>query len=107
VADPDPLPQAHDGVALAAGYEALRAVVLSGRPEGWCHGHGVLAREGMAAWMAAWAAVAPPAAGTTAPQLSNPSTPASSITESTLALSSLQNAGEIVAVLAQMALAHL
>lgn len=106
--DPGP-PRGRDGAALSAGYEALRAAVLSGRPEGWQHGHGVLAREGMAGWMAAWAAAAPaPAAGTTAPQPSDPSTPTSSNSDpTTTALSSLRNAGEIVAVLAQMALAHL
>ncbi|MGH9187331.1 MAG: hypothetical protein ACRD0U_16190 [Acidimicrobiales bacterium] len=102
-------PSGGDGAALSAGYEALRAAVLSGRPEGWHHGHGVLAREGMAAWMAAWAALAPPlAAGTTASALSNPSTPTTSSSHPTTpALSSLPNAGEIVDVLAQMALAHL
>lgn len=101
------LPRDSDGAALLAGYEALRAAVLSGRPDGWRHGHGVLAREGMAGWMAAWAAAAP-AAGTTAPQLSDPSTPTSSKSDATTTvLSSLSNAGEVVAVLAQMALAHL
>lgn len=95
----------HD--SLVASYEALREAVLSGRPEGWRHGHGVLAREGMAGWMATWATVTPAAAGTTAPTQSDPSTPPSSSHLTTPALSSLRNAGEIVAVVAQMALAHL
>jgi hypothetical protein len=90
-----------------AGYEALRAAVLSGRPEGWRHGHSVLARQGMAAWMAARAAMAPPAAGTTASSPPVPSTPSNPNLHPATALSSLRNTGEIVAVLAQMALAHL
>lgn len=93
-----------------AGYEAMRAAVLSGRP-GWRHGQGVLAGRGMAAWMATWAALAPvPAAGTPAPDPSDPATPSPSRpTDHPAAhkLPSLRNAGEIVAVLAQMALAHL
>lgn len=89
-----------------AGYEALRDAVLCGRPEGCRFGHAVLARHGMAAWMATWAPDAAPAAGATAPPLSDPSTSTSSSPHPT-ALSSLRNAGEIVAVLAQMTLAHL
>ena len=99
-------PGGGDSVAPSAGYEALRVAVLSGRADGWRHGHGVLAREGMAGWMAAWAAVAPASAGTTAPQLSDPSTPPCSHPQ-TAPLSSLRGAGEIVAVLAQMALDNL
>lgn len=100
------------GGALVAGYEALRVAVLGGEPEGWRHGHGVLARAGMAGWMATWAALAPePAAGTAAPIPTHPSTPTPSAPAphpaTTPALSSLRNAGEVVAVLAQMALAHL
>lgn len=101
------VPHGGDHGPLVAGYEALRAAVLAGRPEGWRHGHGVLARQGMAAWMATWAASAPPAAGTTAPTPSDPSTPSNPHPSATQALSSLRNAGEIVAVLAQMTLAHL
>ncbi len=101
-----------DPVALVAGYEAMRAAVLSGHPEGWRHGHGVLASRGVAAWMATWAAVAPaPAAGTPAPEPSDPPIPSPSRptdhNPAAPTLSSLRNAGEIVAVLAQMALAHL
>jgi hypothetical protein len=95
-----------DGVALSASYEALRAAVVSGRSDGWRHGHGVLARAGMAGWMAARAAVAP-TPGTAAPSAPDPSTPPSSqFDPTTTALSSLPGA-EIVAVLSQMALAHL
>jgi hypothetical protein len=63
----------------------------------------------MVAWITAWAAIAPPpAAGTPAPDTSSapstrsPSTPGPPIA----ALSSLPGAGQIVAVLTQMALAH-
>ena len=85
-----------DPGALRAGYERLREAVLSGRPDGWRLGHGVLATRGTVAWIAAAAEVAPspPAAGETAepPPASSAATP--------------PGAGEIVAVLAQMALAH-
>lgn len=105
------VPSGDDRGRFVAGYEALRAAVLSGRPEGWRHGHSVLAREGLAGWMAARAAVAPPVAGTTAPSPSDPTTLTPSTPNlhplTTPALSSLRNTGEIVAVLAQMALAHL
>lgn len=95
-----------DPTALVEGYEAMRDAVVGGRAEGWRHGYGVLAGRGMVAWMGAWASLAPaPAAGTPAP--SDPSTP-SLCPPSTdpSALSSLP-AGEIVSVVAQMALAHL
>lgn len=95
---------------LVASYEALRAAVVSGQGEAWRHGHGVLAARGLAAWMAAWAALAPaPAAGTPAPQPSDLPTPSPSCPDHPAppTLSSLRHAGEIVAVLSQMALAHL
>ena len=98
---------AHPG-ALVEGYEALRAAVVGGQAEGWRHGYGVLAAGGMVAWMAAWASLSPaPAAGTPAPS-TEPSTPSpSSASTDPSPLSSLPNAGEIVSVVAQMALAHL
>lgn len=106
-------PGEDDPAALVEGYEALRAAVVGGRAEGWRHGYGVLATGGMAAWMGAWASLAPaPAAGTPAPS-TDPSTPSlcspSPCPPSTdpSPLSSLPNAGEIVSVVAQMALAHL
>ena len=96
--------------ALVAGYEALRGAVLGGRPEASRHGHAVLTSRGLAAWMAAWAAVAPaPAEGTPAPEPSDLPTPSPSRPDHSTVptLSSLRHAGEIVAVLSQMALAHL
>lgn len=99
---------------LAEGYEQLRERVLAGRPDGWQLGHAVLAGKGMAAWIGAWATLAPaPDAGTSAPDPSTiPTTPPLSTTTSTPsthtspALSSLPNAEQLVAVLAQMTLAH-
>ena len=88
--------------------------MLAGRPDGWRLGHAVLAGKGMVAWIGAWATLAPaPAAGTSARDLSTaPTTPSLSTTTSTpsthpsAALSSLPYAEQLVAVLAQMALAH-
>ena len=89
------------------GYEALRHAVLGVKPCGWRLGHGVLAGRGMAAWMAAWPAFpAASEAGTTALDLSAPLSPSLSANATPTALSSLPGAKEIVAVLAQMALAH-
>jgi hypothetical protein len=85
-----------DPVALRAGYERLREAVLSGRPDGWRLGHGVLATRGTVAWIAAFAAVAP---GTQSGAEVRESRPVTSTA------SSLPGAGEIVAVLSQMALA--
>jgi hypothetical protein len=39
---------------MRARYEQLRDLVLAGQAGGWRHGLGVLAARGMAAWMAAW-----------------------------------------------------
>ncbi len=110
MADPALVERSADPATLVDGYEAMREAVLGGRPEGWSHGYGVLASRGMAAWMATWAALAPaPAAGTPAPEPSGPSTPSPTdpAHPTTPTLSSLRNAGEIVSVLTQMALAHL
>ena len=84
----------------------------SRQPEGWRHGQGVLAGRGLAAWTATCAAVvSAPAAGTPAPEHCDPPTPIQSRPPDHDApvppLSSLPDAGQIVAVLAQMALAHL
>jgi len=107
VADANAAERDPDPAALVEGYEALREAVLGGRAEGWRHGYGTLAGRGMAAWMATRASLAPaPGAGTPAPT-SDPSTPATSVTTDPSMLSSLRNAGEIVSVVAQMALAHL
>jgi hypothetical protein len=99
---------------LAESYEQLRERVLAGRPDGWRLGHGVLARKGMVAWIGTWTNFASaPAAGTSALDPSTaPTTPSLSTTTSTpsthpsAALSSLPYAGQLVAVLAQMTLAH-
>lgn len=84
-------------------------MVLSGRPEAWRHGQGVLAARGMAAWITTWSALSPAAAGTTA-DLSDPPTRSLSCSSTrpggTNTLSSLPEPGQVVAVLAQMALAH-
>lgn len=88
--------------------------MLAGRPDGWRLGHGVLAGKGMVAWIGAWTTLAAaPAAGTCAPDPSTaPTTPPVSTTTSTpsthpcVALSSLPCPAQLVAVLAQMALAH-
>lgn len=85
-----------DPAALRCGYERLREAVLSGRPDGWRLGHGVLATRGTVAWIAAFTEVAPasqPGAGTTESRpLGATAAP-------------LPGAGEIVAVLSQMAFA--
>ncbi|MBA3748217.1 MAG: hypothetical protein H0W96_12110 [Solirubrobacterales bacterium] len=84
-----------DRVALRCGYERLREAVLCGSPDGFRLGHGVLATRGTVAWIAAVTEVAPsPATGEAAEALPDPNS------------ASLPAAGEIVAVLAQMALAH-
>lgn len=89
-------------------YEALRAAVVGGQAEGWRHGYAILAGQGVVAWMGAWASGAPaPAAGTPAPASTDLSTPSPCPPSSDTPLSSLRNAGEIVSVVAQMALAHL
>ena len=85
-----------------AGYEQLRERVLAGRPDGWRAGRAVLEACGMVAWLSAWAAAVPAPAATTAPEQS---LSASAKSPST-ALSSLPGAGRLVAVLAEMALAH-
>lgn len=103
-----------EAAGLAAGYEQLRERVLAGQPDAWRLGYGVLAGSGMVAWIGARATPAPaPAAGTTAHDPPTaPTTPSLSTTTSTpsthppAALSSLPCAGKLVAVLAQMALAH-
>jgi hypothetical protein len=82
---------------LAARYEQLRQVALTGDAEGWRHGLGVLATRGMTGWMTACTSVTPPAT-------SSPSSPPArgGVEASTLG----PQAGELVAVMAAMALAH-
>jgi len=95
VADGAPGERLGDPVALRSGYERLRDAVLSGCPDGFRLGHGVLVTRGMVAWIVAVTevAAAPPAPTEVAGPVSVPSTV------------SLPAAGEIVAVLAQMAFA--
>jgi hypothetical protein len=85
-----------DPVALRCGYERLREAVLSGRPDGWRLGHGVLATRGTVAWIAALTAIAP------APQ---PGARAAKPQPATSTAAALPGASEIVAVLSQMAFA--
>jgi len=51
-----------DDAALREGYERLRGAVLSGRPDGFRLGHGVLATRGMLVWMRAFGSLAAPPA---------------------------------------------
>ena len=96
MADSAPGERDGDPVELRCGYERLREAVLSGRPDGWRLGHGVLATRGTVAWIAAVGEVAPGPQPVAAAAESQPAT-------STAA--SLPGASEIVAVLAQMTLA--
>jgi hypothetical protein len=76
--------------ALTVQYEQLRRVALAGHAEGWRHGLGVLATRGVTGWMRACQTIPPPPA---------PSVPARA--------GGLDgDAGELVAVMAAMALAH-
>lgn len=86
-------PGAADSASLTERYEQLRQVVLGGHAEGWRHGLGVLTSRGMAAWMRACTAnpaPAPAPASGPSPAGPQPGT----------------RGGEVVAVLAQMTLAH-
>lgn len=95
MADSMPGGSGGDPVAVRSGYERLRAAVLSGRPDGFRLGHGVLVTRGTVAWITAVTdAAAVPAARGGMPE----PVPVSSAC-------SLPAAGEIVAVLAQMAFA--
>jgi len=98
---------APDPAALRAGYEQLRERVLAGRADGWRLGHAVLARRGMAGWIAAQAALPPapadapaddPPAGAVGPQPGRLAQPP--------AAAAAAERAEIVAVLSEMALAH-
>jgi hypothetical protein len=101
-------------------YEQARQAATGDTADGWRHGLGVLAARGVAYWMAAWASLpptdAPPPAGTT-------SRAEPSLSTTTRSLSAHQPEGgessgsartsflppavdAVVAVLAQMTLAH-
>jgi hypothetical protein len=85
----------HGGAEVHASYERLRAAVLGGQPDGLRLGHGVLAMRGVVAWIAAVSALRAPAPS--ASERSDP--PAGEVV-------ALPNAEKLVAMLAQMTLAH-
>lgn len=88
-------PAAEDAAtALTAQYEQLRQVALAGLAEGWRHGLGVLSTRGMTGWMSACRTIPPP-----------PPPAAPRGVGGAIALA--DEAREIVAVMAAMALAHL
>jgi hypothetical protein len=93
-----------DAGALSAGYERLRAAVLSGAAGGWRLGHGVLCAGGMAGWMSALGELAPPAPGATG-AAGPPSSSDGREAPSGRPVSELPGADQVVAVLAQMTLA--
>jgi hypothetical protein len=87
-----------------AGYERLRAAVLSSDGGAWRLGHGVLCARGMVAWMSAFGALAAPAATGTSPAGAAPA-PSVEICEPPAGRSlAVPDAGQVVAVLAQMVL---
>jgi hypothetical protein len=97
-----------DDAALRAGYERLRAAVLSSGADAWRLGHGVLAARGMVAWMAAFGALAPSTAAGDARERGGAGRAGSRVGASSppaAAVVPLPAAGEVVAVLAQMTLA--
>lgn len=88
-------PGAADSATPTERYEQLRQVVLGGHAEGWRHGLGVLTGRGMAAWMRALTSNPPSAPASAAPASPLPAGPAPGTPTR-----------DVVAVLAQMALAH-
>ena len=83
------------GAELDGSYERMRAAVLSGAPDGFRLGHGVLATRGVVAWIAALSSL--PAPAPRAGERSHP--PAGEVV-------ALPNAQQLAGVLAQMTLAH-
>ena len=100
--------------AHADRYEQARQVALGGGVQGWRYGLGVLAARGLAAWMAAWAALVSPGApdpSGTSGQAEPPSTAdrqegGAWSTGSACTPFPTPAADAVVAVLAQMTLAH-
>lgn len=101
-------------------YEQARQAATGGAADGWRHGLGVLAAKGVAYWMATWASLAPtgapPPVGTN-PQAEPPLSatsrslsahqPQGGESSSSACRSFLSPAADaVVAVLAQMTLAH-
>lgn len=97
-----------DPAALRAGYERLRAAVLSERPDGFRLGHGVLLTRGMLAWMRAFGSLAPSTPGGKALERVAAAGGSSRLERDAPAAEvvSLPGADQLVAVLAQMALFH-
>jgi hypothetical protein len=94
-----------DADDLRAGYERLRAAVLSGDAGGWRLGHGVLSARGIVGWISAFGDLAAPAPATgTAGPAALASSSASCSAPSGRPVS-LPDADQVVAVLAQMTLA--
>ncbi len=95
-----------DAGALTAGYERLRAAVLSGAVGGWRLGHGVLSTRGVVGWMSAVGELAPPDPAAGVGGAERAPLPASGGSQlPTGRLVSLPDADQVVAVLAQMTLA--
>ena len=104
---PDSAERDADPAALRAGYERLRAAVLSQRPEAFRLGHGVLLTRGMLAWMGAFGSVAAPTPGDERERgaaAGGASAPDGDATSAGVV--SLPGADQLVAVLAQMTLFH-
>ena len=96
-----------DPAVLRAGYERLRAAVLSARPEGFRLGHGVLLTRGMLAWMGAVGSLAASTPGDEAREGGAAAGGAPLADErSADEVVPLPGADQLVAVLAQMTLFH-
>jgi hypothetical protein len=95
-------------------YEQARQVALGGGVQGWRYGLGVLAARGAAAWMATWAALtstgAPDPSGTSVqaepPSAADRQEGGAGSTGSACTPFPTPAAEAVVAVLAQMTLAH-
>jgi len=100
--------------AHADRYEQARRVALGGGVQGWRYGLGVLAARGVAAWMATWAALAtqgvPDRSGTSGqaepPSATDRQEGGAGSTGSACTPFPPPAADAVVAVLAQMTLAH-
>ena len=78
---------------MVDGYERLRERVLTGRPDGWRFGRALLAGKGVAAWITACSAF-------------TPARDAARSGQQPAHAGARPNADQLVAVLAEMALAH-
>jgi hypothetical protein len=104
---PDSGEREADPAALRAGYERLRAAVLSARPEGFRLGHGVLLTRGMLAWMGAVGSLAAPTPGDEERERGAAVGGAPLADERSAGeVVPLPGADQLVAVLAQMTLFH-